>query len=53
MARSKPEPDPRPTDGGSYLLDEATGKWIDQDHKPAECVMPTPAPAPSNDEIDA
>jgi|688.fasta_scaffold16707_14 hypothetical protein len=53
MARSKPEPDPRPTDGGSYLLDEATGKWIDQGHKPAECVMPTPAPAPSNDEINA
>jgi hypothetical protein len=53
MARSKPEPDPRPTDGGSYLLDEATGKWINQDCKPAECVMPTPAPALSNDEIDA
>jgi hypothetical protein len=45
MARSKPEPDPRPTDGGSYLLDEATGKWIDQDCPPAaECVMPNPAP---------
>lgn len=54
MARSKSEPDPRPTDGGSYRLDEATGKWIDQDHPPvAECVMPEPAPAPSNDEIDA
>jgi hypothetical protein len=53
MARSKPEPDPRPTDGGSYLLDESTGKWIDQDVKPVECVMPVPAPAASNDEIDA
>lgn len=49
MVRSnKPDPDPRPTDGGSYRLDEATGKWIDQD-KPAECVMPTPAPALSDD----
>ena len=42
MAHPKPKPDPMPTDGGSYLLDEATGKWIDQDAKPAECVMPTP-----------
>ena len=53
MARSKPEPDPRPMDGGSYLLDPATGKWIDQEAKPAECVMPEPVPASSNDEIDA
>jgi hypothetical protein len=53
MARSKPEPDPRPMDGGSYLLDEATGKWIEQCVKPAECVMPEPVPASSNDEIDA
>lgn len=53
MARSKPEPDPRPTDGGSYRLDPDTGKWIDQDRKPAECVMPASAPAQSNDEIDA
>jgi len=54
MARSRPEPDPRPTDGGSYLLDEATGKWIDQACKPAECVMPSPiTPATSDDEINA
>lgn len=53
MARPKPEPDPRPTDGGSYLLDEATGKWIDQDRKSAECVIPAFVPAVSNDQIDA
>jgi hypothetical protein len=51
MARSKPEPDPRPTDGGSYLLDPDTGKWIDQD-KPAECVMPAPTAAVSDDQIN-
>jgi hypothetical protein len=40
MPRSKPEPDPRPTDGGSYLLCPDTGKWIDQE-------APAPvAPAP-------
>jgi hypothetical protein len=44
MARSKPEPDPRPTDGGSYLLDPDTGKWINQD-EPAGRVTPFPAPA--------
>lgn len=55
MARPKPEPAPRPTDGGSYRFDEATGEWIDNYAAPAECVMPAPAPAtaPSNDEIDA
>jgi len=58
MARSKPEPDPRPTDGGSYLLDAKTGRWIDNYAAPAECVMPAPAPAPttpatSDDEINA
>jgi hypothetical protein len=55
MARSKPEPDPRPTDGGSYRLDEATGKWLDNYAAPAECVMPAPAPAPAldNEQIDA
>ena len=54
MARSQshPQPEPIPADGGSYLLDPATGKWIDQS-KPAECVMPIiSAPAESN-EIDA
>jgi hypothetical protein len=56
MARTKPEADPRPTDGGSYLLDSATGKWIDQEAPPAECVMPAFAPvidAPSDDPSDA
>jgi hypothetical protein len=53
MARSKPEPDPRPTDGGSYLLDEATGKWIDQDAKPAECVIPAPITPEADDSLDA
>ena len=55
MARSKPEPDPRPTDGGSYRLDEETGKWIDNYATPTECVMPAPAPAPAldNEQIDA
>jgi hypothetical protein len=53
MARQRPEPDPRPTDGGSYLLDEATGKWISQDPKPAP-VPPAPVPAAElSDEIDA
>jgi len=52
MARSKPETDPRPTDGGSYRLDPDTGKWIDQDAKPAECVMPTPAPAASDAKVN-
>jgi hypothetical protein len=53
MARSKPEPDPRPTDGGSYRLDAATGKWIDQDAKPSECVMPSPIPLEADDSLDA
>ncbi len=53
MARSNPAPDPRPTDGGSYLLDETTGKWIDQDAKPAECVMPCPIPPEADDSLDA
>jgi hypothetical protein len=53
MARSKPDPDPRPTDGGSYLLDEATGKWIDQDAKPAECVMPCPIDIKADASLDA
>jgi hypothetical protein len=53
MARSKPEPEPRPTDGGSYLLDEASGKWIDQDAKPAECVMPAPITPEADDSLDA
>jgi hypothetical protein len=54
MARSRPEPDPRPTDGGSYLLDEATGKWINQDRKPAPVMTdPAPAAAMSDDPIDA
>jgi hypothetical protein len=46
MARSKPEPEPRPSDGGSYLLDEATGKWIDQ-----EQVMPAPTEPQDNDSV--
>jgi len=49
MARQQPKPEPIPADGGSYLLDPATGQWIDQDHKPAECVMPTPQPAESDE----
>lgn len=44
MAR-KVDPEPRPTDGGSYRLDDATGKWIDLDAA-AECVMPEPTEAP-------
>jgi hypothetical protein len=44
MARSKPEPEPRPSDGGSYLLDEATGKWIDQEL----VVMPAPTEPQDN-----
>jgi hypothetical protein len=52
MARPRPEPDPRPTDGGSYLLDEATGKWINQDRKPVT-PEPIPAAAMSDDTIDA
>jgi hypothetical protein len=52
MARPKPEPDPRPTDGGSYRLDEATGKWLDQDAEP-ECVMPCPIPSEADDSLDA
>jgi hypothetical protein len=53
MARSNPAPDPRPTDGGSYRLDDATGKWIDQDAKPSECVMPCPIPSEADDSLDA
>jgi hypothetical protein len=49
MARSKPDPDPRPTDGGSYLLDEATGKWIDQERG----VMPAPITPEADDSLDA
>ena len=55
MARLRhPDPDPRPTDGGSYLLDPTTGKWIDQDRKPAPVTpAPIPAAAMSDDPIDA
>jgi hypothetical protein len=54
MPRSIPEPDPRPTDGGSYRLDEATGKWIDNYAAPAVTPAPAPIPTPAgNDEIDA
>jgi hypothetical protein len=54
MARSKPEPDPQPADGGSYLLNEATGKWIDQGDQPAvECVMPCPIDTSTNDSVNA
>jgi hypothetical protein len=38
MARSRPEPDPIPRDGGSYLLDPGTGKWVNQE------MPPVPAP---------
>jgi hypothetical protein len=53
MAHPKPKPDPRPTDGGSYLLDEATGKWIDQDAKPAECAMPAPITPKADDSLNS
>jgi hypothetical protein len=42
MAKAKPNPDPRPTDGGSYLLDEATGQWICNNGCP---LPPPPEPA--------
>jgi len=31
MSRSKPQPDPLPSVGGTYLLDEQTGRWILQE----------------------
>ena len=36
MAKVKPIPKPIPTDGGSYLLDEATGEWVSTE----ACPMP-------------
>jgi hypothetical protein len=53
-----PTPDPLPSEGGSYLLDEQTGKWIllertlpaplpSSDPEPAAPTEPTPpSPAP-------
>jgi hypothetical protein len=52
MAKTKPQPEPIP-DGGSYLLDEKTGKWIDREATTAECVMPAPEPEPTDDPADA
>jgi hypothetical protein len=51
MAKAKPQPKPIP-DGGSYLLDEATGEWIPilPVVTPAE---PAPAPEPDHDAADS
>lgn len=40
MARSNPDPQPLPTEGGSYLLNVSTGEWVRQDidASPAEIV---------------
>jgi hypothetical protein len=53
MAKAKPKPQPMPTDGGSYLLDEASGTWVDREATPAECVMPAPVTEPTDDPADA
>jgi hypothetical protein len=52
MAKTKPQPEPIP-DGGSYLLDEKTGKWVDREATPAVCVMPAPETEPTDDPADA
>lgn len=51
MARSRPEPDPIPRDGGSYLLDPDTGKWVNQE-MPAP-VIPEPVEPPTDDTVHA
>ena len=40
MAKQHPEPEPRPTVGGSFTLDQPTGKWL-----PTHSEAPPPAPA--------
>ena len=51
MARSRPEPEPRPIDGGSYRLCPDTGKWLDQE-QPAAPVMPAPVLPSERDEAN-
>jgi hypothetical protein len=53
MARSRPEPDPIPRDGGSYLLDPDTGRWINQEQPAAAPVMPEPVDSPSDATVHA
>jgi hypothetical protein len=36
MAKAKPQPvPPLPHEGGSYVLDPGTGRWIDEQQQPA------------------
>lgn len=50
MVRSKPEPKPFPSEGGSYLLDEGTGEWVKEDEGlTAPSTAAEPAPEPQND----